>query len=151
MVFRISAFLFLGSIAGYSQLPEGPGRAETQKICSGCHEFERSISLRQDRDSWKATISKMVGFGANGAVEEMAAVLEYLSTNYPAPPAGLLNVNTARAIEFESRLSLRRSEAAAVIDYRTKNGPFKSIDDLKKISGIDPAKFETKKEILSFK
>src|SRR5579872_5324322 len=32
-----------------AQYRQGPGREEMQKICSGCHELERSVSLRQDR------------------------------------------------------------------------------------------------------
>jgi len=59
-------------------------------------------------------------------------------------------VNRATAIELESRLSLRRSQAAAVIEYRAKHGPFKSIEDLKKVPGIDSVKIDVKKDILEF-
>ena len=61
-----------------------------------------------------------------------------------------INVNKARAIDLESGLRLRRSESAAIIEYRTKNGPFKSIEDLKKVPGIDAAKIEAKKDRLTF-
>src|SRR4051812_23009902 len=108
-----------------AQMPEGPGREETQKLCSECHELERSISLRQDRDGWKTTINKMVSFGMQGTDRDFSAILEYLSANYPAQIMPRLNVNTARAIEFESRLTLKRSQAAAIIEYRTKHGGFK--------------------------
>jgi competence protein ComEA len=59
-------------------------------------------------------------------------------------------VNKAAAIEFESGLSLRRSQAAAIIRYREKHGPFKSIKDLKKVPGVDAAKIEAKKDRLIF-
>jgi len=131
-------------------MPEGPGREETQRLCSGCHELERSLSLRQDRDGWKATINKMVSLGTPGTEGELAAVHEYLATNYPAQAMPPLNVNSARAIDFESRLTLRRSEAAAIIAYRTKHGNFKSVEDLKKVPGIDPKKIDAKKDILVF-
>jgi len=61
-----------------------------------------------------------------------------------------INVNEARAIELESRLSLRRSQAAAVIAYRSKNGKFKSLEDLKKVPGVDAAKIEAKKDRIVF-
>jgi competence protein ComEA len=141
--------LFL-ALCVWGQMAEGPGREETEKMCSGCHEVERSISLRQDRDGWKTTINKMVSFGAQGTEREFAAILDYLSTNYPAETMPRLNVNTARAIEFESRLTLRRSEAAAIVGYRNKRGRFKSIDDLKSVPGVDPAKIEAKRDILVF-
>ena len=133
-----------------AQMPEGPGREETQKMCSGCHELERSISLRQNRDGWKTTMNKMVSLGAESSDADFTAVLEYLATSFPAPPIPPLNVNTAQAIDFESRLTLRRSQSAAVIEYRTKHGGFKSIEDLKKVPGIDAAKIDAKKDVLVF-
>ena len=144
------AALTLASGPLLAQLPEGPGREQTQKLCSDCHELERSISLRQDRDGWKATINKMISLGAQGTEEEFSAALDYLSRNYSAQTLPLLNVNTAKAIDFETRLSLRRSEAAAVIEYRAKHGSFKSIDDLNRVPGVDPAKFARKKDVLVF-
>jgi competence protein ComEA len=132
------------------QLSEGPGRAETEKLCKQCHELERAVSLRQDRAGWQATIGKMVNLGMQGTDKEIAAVLDYLSKEYPGEEVPKLNVNEAQAIEFESRLSLRRSQAAAIIEYRTKHGPFKSIEDLKKVPGIDVAKIEAKKDRLVF-
>jgi len=133
-----------------AQMAQGPGREETVKLCSGCHELARSISSRQDREGWKATISKMVSLGAQGTERDFSLALEYLATNYPAEAIPRLNVNQASAIDFESRLSLTRTQARAVIDYRAKNGPFKSIEDLKKVPGVDVAKVEAKKDVLTF-
>ena len=129
----------------YAQLPEGPGREETERLCKGCHELERSVSRRQDRDGWQATINKMVAFGTKGSDEEFALILDYLTKHYPAEAVPPVNVNTAAAIEMESRLSLRRSQAAAIIAYRTKNGKFKSIEDLKKVPGVDAEKSRPRK------
>jgi len=134
----------------FAQLPDGPGKAETERICSQCHELERSISLRQDRDAWQATTTKMVGLGAKITDKEFQMVVDYLAKNYQGEALAKIKVNEADAIDFESGLSLKRSEAAAIVQYRTKNGPFKSIEDLKKVPGIDAAKIEAKKDRLSF-
>ena len=154
LVFRLNTkvglFLLGGAMGLWGQMPPGPGREETQRVCSGCHEVERSISLRQDREGWKATINKMVSLGAEGSEQEFSSALDYLSQNYPAEAIPRLNVNTARAIDFESRLTLKRSEAAAIVKYRAEHGSFKSIDELKKVPGIDPAKIEAKKDVLVF-
>jgi competence protein ComEA len=131
-------------------LPDGPGKKETQKLCSQCHDLDRSVSLNQDRAGWRRTIEKMMAFGAKATDQEFNAVLDYLATNFPADDVPKINVNKAAAIEFESGLSLRRSQAAAIIQYREKNGPFKSIDDLKKVPGIDVEKIEAKKDRLIF-
>src|SRR5262249_43191278 len=100
--------------------------------------------------AWRATVDKMVGMGAKGSEQEISATVDYLAKTFPAEEVPRLNVNTAAAIDFESRLSLKRSEAATVIAYRDKHGPFKTLDDLKKIPGVDPAKFEAKKDRLTF-
>jgi len=150
---RACFLLALGAATSsvWGQLPDGPGRQETEKLCSDCHELARSLSLRQDRDGWKATINKMTSLGAQGSEQEFAAVLEYLSSHYVAEALPPLSVNKAKALDFETRLSLRRSQAAAIIDYRIKHGDFKSIEDLKKVPGVDTAKIDAKKDILEFK
>lgn len=131
-------------------LPEGPGREETRKLCSGCHELEKACSLRQDRAAWRNTVEKMIALGAKGSDHEFAGVLDYLAKHFPADDVPLISVNKATAIELESGLSLRRSEAAAIIKYREKVGRFTSIEDLKRVPGIDVAKIEARKDRLTF-
>jgi len=143
------AVIFFGLTAAWGQLPEGPGKAETERVCKNCHELERSISPRQDRAGWQETIDKMVSLGAEISEDDYSKILDYLSKNYPGEDIPKLNINKATAIEFESRLTLPRSQAAAIIEYRTKNGPFKSIDDLKKVPGVDAAKIDAKKDRLT--
>ncbi len=147
---KLAALLLLLPALLFAQLPEGPGADATEKLCSNCHELARSISLRQNRDGWKATINKMISLGATGAEEEFAAVVDYLAAHYPAQALPPLNVNTAKTIDFETRLSLRRSQAAAVIQYRKTHGPFRSIEGLEKVPGVDREKIEAKKDALAF-
>lgn len=146
---RFSLIVFAFTAAA-QELPDGAGRAEVEKMCKGCHELARSISPRQDRDAWSTTMSKMTAFGMKGSNEEYAAALDYLAKHYPAEDIQKINVNKASAIELESGLSLKRSQAAAVIAYRTKNGSFKSIDDLKKVPLVDGAKIEARRDRIVF-
>jgi competence protein ComEA len=92
----------------------------------------------------------MVGLGMKTTDDELRAILAFLTEHYPAEELPPVNVNKARAIELESRLSLKRSEAAAILRYRKANGDFRSIDDLLKVPGIDTAKIEAKKDQLAF-
>jgi competence protein ComEA len=144
------AFQIFAAASLFAQLPDGPGKEETVRLCSQCHEIERAFSVRQDRDGWQETMNKMVAVGLQGNEADMRAVVDYLAKNFPAASIRKLNVNTASAIELEAGLSLKRSEAAAAVDYRAKNGKFKSLDDLKKVPGVDFAKFEAKKDRLAF-
>lgn len=143
-------FCALTAAAQPSALPPGPGRAEMEKMCRGCHELARSIAPRQDRDGWIQTMTKMSAYGMKGTDKEFAMVVNYLATNYPAPPIPPLNINTAPAIELEARLSLLRSQAARVIAWREKNGPFKSIGDLKQVPNLDFQKVESHKDKIIF-
>jgi competence protein ComEA len=147
----------LKSVTGMLVLAAGawaqdvPGRAEAERICSQCHEFARSIAPRQNRAGWQATMDKMVALGAKGTQKDFDTILDYLAATYPGEEVPKIKINEARAIELESGLSLPRSQAAAIVQYREKNGDFHSLDDLKKVPGVDAAKIEAKKDRLLFK
>ena len=47
-----------------------------------------------------------------------------------------VNLNTATASELEGVKGLGPAKAKAIIDYRSANGPFKSVDDLKGVKGF---------------
>ncbi len=147
--FPIALFVF-SSASLFAQLPDGPGKQETVKLCSQSHEIERAFSVRQDHEGWQTTVNRMVELGLDASEEEKRAVVDYLAKSLPAEAIEKVNVNTASAIELEAALSLKRPEAAAVVDYRAKNGKFKSLDDLKKVPGVDFAKFEAKKDRIAF-
>ncbi len=136
--------------AAAAQLPEGSGREATVRLCSQCHAVEQAVSVRQDRAGWDATLRKMVALGAKGTEQERAAVLDYLVAHFPADERPRINLNTATAIELESGLTLRRSQAAAIVAYRMQHGPFKSLDDLKQVPGLDVAPIEAKKDRVTF-
>ena len=150
MCSTLAPALFLITAQAWAELPEGPGSVETENLCVQCHDMAKSVSLRQDRNGWGVTLTKMVALGAKGSDQEFRAILEYLTKNFPADELPPVNVNKARAIQLESRLSLKRSEAAKILRYRKEHGDFKSIEDLKKVPGIDLAKIEAKKDRLVF-
>ena len=87
--------LVLFAASAWAQLPEGPGKAETGKLCKQCHELERSVSRRQDREGWRITMEKMVTLGTKGTEKELQAVFEYLVANFPAEEIQKINVNKA--------------------------------------------------------
>src|ERR1700712_6098329 len=47
-----------------------------------------------------------------------------------------VNVNTATQQELQSLNGIGPVKAKAIVDYRTKNGPFKSVDDIDNVPGI---------------
>ena len=147
---RFLIFLAACSGAVFAQLAEGEGMAETGRLCRGCHEVERSVSLRQDKDGWNNTLTKMVGLGMKAADADLAIIADYLAKYYPADAIPPINVNKATAIELESRFGMKRSQAAAFLAHREKLGKFKTFADLRKAPGIDPEKVEAKKSQIIF-
>ena len=139
-----------GSTTLFAQLPDGPGKDALVKVCITCHEPNRVAAFRLTRDGWEATVADMRWRGAKGTDEEFAAIVEYLAANFLGEAAPKLNMNRATSVELESVLSLLRKEAAAVIAYRDKVGGFKTIDDLKKVPGLDFKKVEAGKDRVIF-
>jgi competence protein ComEA len=51
--------------------------------------------------------------------------------------AGQVNINTADAATISAELKgIGLSKAEAIVAYRTKHGPFRSVDDLSLVKGI---------------
>ncbi|MGE5654649.1 MAG: helix-hairpin-helix domain-containing protein [Bacillota bacterium] len=65
-----------------------------------------------------------------------------LSSGSTSPSSGKININTAEAKTLEQLPGVGEVRAKAIIEYRQKNGPFRSIEDLKKITGIGDKTFE---------
>lgn len=60
-----------------------------------------------------------------------------------------VNINTATKEELEALSGIGPVKAQAIIDYRTANGRFKALEDIKKVSGIGDATFDKIKGDLS--
>jgi competence protein ComEA len=129
-------------------LPDGPGKDVTVRMCGLCHEPRRAASVRLTVEGWAAVIEGMMKRGAKGSEEDVAIVLDYLSTHFLGEASQPVNVNTAPQIDLELVAGLLRSEARAVVEYREKNGPFKTLDEMKKVPGLDFKKIDGKRDFI---
>ena len=59
---------------------------------------------------------------------------------------GKINLNSATELDLQTLPGIGPSKAAAIMEYRDTNGPFKSVEDLMEISGIGEKTFEKLKE-----
>ena len=108
---------------------------------------------------------------ANPQLLNLAELLEdgvkvSVPTQYPTPlPASLtplpgvtqskagilypININTATLEELDSLPEIGPSLAQRIIEYREKNGLFKSIEEIMNVSGIGPSIFEQIKDLIT--
>jgi competence protein ComEA len=69
------------------------------------------------------------------------------NANTPEGASGTrININTATMSDLDTLSGVGPSTAKAIIEYRTKNGPFGSVDDLLNVRGIGPAKLDAMRE-----
>ena len=134
--------------AAQGPFPDGPGKDVTVRMCGTCHPAERSAAVRLTRDGWQGLIAKMTVLGAQGTDTERTTVLDYLSTHFKGDAPKPVNLNSAPAIDLESVAGMLRKEAAALIAYRSKHGPCKTLDDLKTVPGIDFRKIARRRDRL---
>jgi competence protein ComEA len=72
-----------------------------------------------------------------------AALLAYTGLAF-----AVVNINSATQEQLATLDGIGPVKAQAIIDYRKKNGPFKKIDDIKKVDGIGDATFANIKKDL---
>lgn len=86
---------------------------------------------------------------APGAAPVAAGAVPVGGSAGAALPGAPVNLNTATLEELDTLQGVGPSTAQKIIDYRTANGPFTSIDDLKNVSGIGDAKFAAVKDSIT--
>lgn len=62
-----------------------------------------------------------------------------------------VNINTAKIDELQNIPGVGPSIAQAIIDYRDENGKFKSIEDIKSVSGVGESKYKKMERYIKVK
>ena len=99
-------------------------------VCDSVYRVEQNHSVDFLTDSIKYVMGKNLmkkflfgAFAAVCAAFSLAAV----------------NINTASSAELEALPGIGPAKAKAIVEYRQKNGAFKSVEELKNVKGIGDA------------
>jgi len=88
-------------------------------------------------DGTQVLVPRAVAGGASGAVASGSASM------------GKVNINTATASELEALPGVGEVIAQRIVDYRTANGPFGSVDELIDVSGIGESTLASMRELVT--
>ena len=141
------AVLVAGLVTAQDQkgLPDGTGQENLQRVCATCHDLETVTGTRRTKLGWERMIEDMVGRGAEGSEDDMAAIVAYLTANF-----GKVNVNTASAQEIEKMLEFTPKEAQAIVEFREKSGKIADFEQLQKVPGLSTDKLQAKRPKIAF-
>ena len=120
-------------------------RTTHESVCSSCHEASVVTGAFRMPEEWDEALARMQSFGLDATPEQLNQVRSFLLRNY-----GKARVNSAPATDLAPVLDVPPAVAEVVVTIRRDNGPFKTLDDLKAIPGLDPAKVDARKARLMF-
>lgn len=105
--------------------------------------LNRASKITDGQKIYVPTVGEQQAAAAVGGAESSAA-----TTPGAGSSSGLVNINTASAAELQTLSGIGPSMAQSIIDERTKNGVFASVDDLMRVSGIGEKKLAKIKDCI---
>jgi competence protein ComEA len=119
-------------------------RQSLQAVCGKCHNLELVTSAQKSFDDWNDTMQMMIDRGARGTDQQFDDILDYLHRTQST-----INVNYADAHELQIVLNVSAMVAQAII-ARREASPFKGLDDLKSVAGLDTESLNTRTRLIFF-
>lgn len=127
---------------GVYELAEGRRVADAIEKAGGALEDANldSVNLaRAPQDGEQIHVPSRDAAGQVGGAGEASGASSAGST-------GPININTASVEELTKLDGVGEATAEKIVAERTKNGPFSSVEDIKRVSGIGDKKFEALKD-----
>ena len=111
--------------------------------------LEAAGGLTEEADSQKVNLAKRLEDQMVIVVPKVGEEAEEIpagETRNEATKEGKVNINTATVEELKTLKGVGEKKAEAIIEYRKKNGSFKTKEDLMKVRGIGKKLFDSFQE-----
>jgi competence protein ComEA len=89
---------------------------------------------------------KVLAFGLAAVVLAISFASAYAQST---APKARVNINTAPASELETLPRIGPKVAQRIVDFRTKNGNFKKVEEIMKVQGIGEKVYEQIKDLIT--
>jgi comEA protein len=89
---------------------------------------------------------KVLALGLAAAIVALALAPAYAQQ---AGPKAKVNINTAPVSELETLPRIGPAVAQRIVDFRTKNGNFKKVEEIMKVQGIGEKIFDEIKDLIT--
>jgi competence protein ComEA len=106
--------------------------------------------LLGDADQAAINLARVVADGEQIAVPRQGEAVPASSggTGGASGPPAKVDLNTATAEQLDALPGIGPATATKIVSDRTANGPFRTVDDLMRVPGIGPAKFDALKDLV---
>lgn len=114
---------------------------------NGSYQQWKSEQQAKDQQLNSAAESRIAGNRAAASASQN----HYLSKPALAPSASSdkIRLNSADAAQFQQLSGIGQKKAEAIVEYRSKNGKFKNIEDIQAVKGIGPVIYAKNKDRLA--
>ena len=99
-------------------------------------------------DSSGVNMARLLEDGEQIYIEGSSGSGRSISSRSSGTRGGKVNLNRANLAELDGLPGVGPVLAARIVEWRSKNGNFKSVDELRRVSGIGDAKFNELKEVV---
>ena len=90
---------------------------------------------------WSVVLTLAAAPAAPILAQQSPAAAPKASSKADAKADGVVNLNTASAVDLESLPGIGKSTAQRIVEYRQKSGGFKKIEELMNVKGIGEKSF----------
>ena len=130
---------------GIYTLPQGSRAADAIKAAG---KQLRGVSLTDINLAQVLSDGQQIIVGAPQVVASSSKGRKASGTSKAKITSGTININTATVAQYQQLPGVGAVMAGRIFAYRTSHGPFATIDDLSKVSGMGKSKFANLKSFI---